>query len=185
MTKKHHKTSHDHHLITKNDQHRSKSIKTWCVAGGSGSHCRLGPLGASFSPAGGVAVPLFSAPLTPFLFTLGDSEGGFAPAGCFFRGGIEAWAGYGSGAPASVAPRGLFPGLRARAPGCGAGGSGSPCRLGPLGASFSPAGGLAGPLSSVPPPPPPFLPSFGDSVGGFAPARGCGFRGGIAASALF
>ena len=132
----------------------------WCVAGGSGSPCRLGPLGASFSPAGGVAVPLFSAPLTPFLFTLGDSEGGFAPAGCFFRGGIEAWAGYGSGAPASVAPRGLFPGLRARAPGCGAGGSGSPSRLGP--APFSPRP-VVWPARSLPrpfPPLPPFVRGF-------------------------
>ena len=129
----------------------------WCVAGGSGSPCRLGPLGASFSPAGGVAVPLFSAPLTPFLFTLGDSEGGFAPAGCFFRGGIEAWAGYGSGAPASVAPRGLFPGLRARAPGCGVGGSGSPSRLGP--APFSPRP-VVWPARSLPCPFPPPLPPF-------------------------
>ena len=122
------------------------------MAGGSGSPCRLGPLGASLSPAGWVAVPLFSAPLTPFLFTLGDSEGGFAPAGCFFRGGIEAWAGYGSGAPASVAPRGLFPGLRARAPGCGAGGSGSPSRLGP--APFSPRP-VVWPARSLPGPFPP------------------------------
>ena len=110
---------------------RFKSPRPLVRGWGSGSPCRLGPLGASLSPAGWVAVPLFSAPLTPFLFTLGDSEGGFAPAGCFFRGGIEAWAGYGSGAPASVAPRGLFPGLRARAPGGVAGGSGSPSRLGP------------------------------------------------------